>query len=126
MFVFSINNVGDHLASVQYYDAAVGDLAITTDRTKVVDFTQPYIESGLVVVAPVRKSNSNAWAFLSPFTPEMWCVTGAFFMVVGVVVWILEHRINDDFRGPPKRQIGTILWYVKNCSSSFQFTSIFF
>lgn len=107
-----------HLVITAYYDAAVGDLAITTDRTKVVDFTQPYIESGLVLVAPVRKSNSNAWAFLRPFTPEMWCVTGAFFVVIGVVVWILEHRINDDFRGPPKRQIGTILW--------FSFSTLFF
>jgi ionotropic glutamate receptor len=40
----------------------------------------------------------------------MWLVTGIFFLVVGVVVWILEHRVNDDFRGPPKRQIATIIW----------------
>lgn len=74
------------------------------------DFTQPYIESGLVVIAPVKKLNSNAWAFLRPFTAKMWCITAVSFLVVGVVVWILEHRINDDFRGPPKRQVITILW----------------
>lgn len=74
------------------------------------DFTQPYIESGLVVVAPVRKSNSSAWAFLRPFTPTMWCVTAISFLIVGAVVWILEHRMNDDFRGPPKRQVITMLW----------------
>lgn len=74
------------------------------------DFTQPYIESGLVIVAPVRKSNSHAWAFLRPFTWRMWTVTGVFFIGVGAVVWILEHRINDDFRGPPRRQIFTTLW----------------
>ncbi|KAM7519955.1 hypothetical protein LguiB_018917 [Lonicera macranthoides] len=62
------------------------------------DFSQPYIESGLVVVAPVRKSTSSSWAFLRPFTAKMWGVTGIFFIVVGAVVWILEHRINDDFR----------------------------
>ncbi|KAK0605580.1 hypothetical protein LWI29_028366 [Acer saccharum] len=106
------------LITTDYYDAAVGDFSITTGRTKLVDFTQPYIDSGLVVVAPIRKLNSNAWAFLRPFTPQLWCVTGAFFLVVGVVVWILEHRINDDFRGPPKRQIGTILW--------FSFSTLFF
>ncbi|KAK6258082.1 Ionotropic glutamate receptor [Theobroma cacao] len=104
--------------SAGVYDAAVGDFAITTNRTRMVDFTQPYIESGLVVVAPVRKRNPNEWAFLRPFTPMMWCVTGIFFLVVGVVVWILEHRINDDFRGPPKRQIVTVLW--------FSFSTLFF
>lgn len=74
------------------------------------DFTQPYIESGLVVVVPVGKLKSRAWAFLRPFTPFMWAVTAAFFLLVGTVVWILEHRINDEFRGPPKKQLITILW----------------
>jgi ionotropic glutamate receptor len=88
----------------------VGDITITTSRTKMVDFTQPYIESGLVVVAPIWKLNSSAWAFLRPFTPMMWYVTGISFIVVGVVVWILECRTNDDFRGPPRKQCVTILW----------------
>ena len=95
---------------LQAFDAAVGDIAIVTDRTKIVDFTQPYIESGLVVVAPVKKLKSNPWAFLRPFTPLMWAVTAVFFLIVGAVVWILEHRLNDEFRGPPKKQIVTILW----------------
>ena len=86
------------------------DIAIITNRTKMADFTQPYIESGLVVVAPVRRKNSNAWAFLMPFTGRMWAVTAIFFLLVGTVVWILEHRLNDEFRGPPRRQVVTILW----------------
>ncbi|KAJ9146850.1 hypothetical protein P3X46_029070 [Hevea brasiliensis] len=106
------------LISVGRYDAAIGDISITTDRARMVDFTQPFIESGLVVVAPVRKLNSSAWAFLRPFTPMMWLVTAIFFLVTGLVVWILEHRINGDFRGPPRRQIVTILW--------FSFSTLFF
>ncbi|XP_075106125.1 glutamate receptor 3.6 isoform X1 [Nicotiana tabacum] len=99
------------LITAGVYDAAIGDIAITTNRTKMVDFTQPYIESGLVVVAPVKQQNSNAWAFLRPFTPRMWIITGVFFLVVGTVIWILEHRLNDDFRGPPSKQIVTVLWF---------------
>lgn len=76
------------------------------------DFTQPYAASGLVVVAPFKKMNTGAWAFLRPFSPTLWAVTAFFFLVVGTVVWILEHRINDEFRGTPKRQIITILWLV--------------
>ncbi|KAL6982274.1 hypothetical protein U1Q18_049523 [Sarracenia purpurea var. burkii] len=99
-----------HLISTGFFDAAVGDIAIVTNRTKIVDFTQPYAESGLFVVAPFRKLNTGAWAFQRPFTPLMWGVTAAFFIVVGIVVWILEHRINDEFRGPPQKQFITILW----------------
>ncbi|KAL6560655.1 hypothetical protein OROGR_004214 [Orobanche gracilis] len=93
------------------FDAVVGDIAIVTNRTKIVDFTQPYTESGLVVVVPARKLNSSPWAFLQPFTPLMWVVTGSLFVVTGMVIWILEHRINDEFRGPPKKQLITILWF---------------
>ncbi|KAI7738381.1 hypothetical protein M8C21_008444, partial [Ambrosia artemisiifolia] len=99
------------LINTGVYDAAVGDIAITTNRTRLADFSQPFIESGLVVVAPVRRSNSSTWAFLRPFSPLMWCVSGIFFIVVGAVVWILEHRINDEFRGPPKKQLVTVLWF---------------
>jgi ionotropic glutamate receptor len=70
----------------------VGDITITTNRTKMVDFTQPYIESGLVVVAPVQKLNSSAWAFWRPFTPMMWFVTSLFFLAVGIVVWIIRTQ----------------------------------
>lgn len=90
------------------FDAAVGDIAIVTNRTKVVDFSQPYITTGLIIVAPVKDSKSSAWVFLKPFTAEMWCVTGFSFVIIGIVIWMLEHRINDHFRGPPKRQIITM------------------
>jgi ionotropic glutamate receptor len=90
------------------FDAAVGDIAIVTNRTKIVDFSQPYATTGLVIVAPVRNSKSSAWVFLKPFTVEMWCVIGASFVVIAVVIWILEHRVNNDFRGPPKRQLITM------------------
>ncbi|CAL9174899.1 unnamed protein product, partial [Musa hybrid cultivar] len=99
-------------------DAAVGDIAIVRNRIKIVDFTQPYTESGLVIVTRVRGSSSSAWAFLKPFTLEMWCATGAFFLVVGAAVWILEHRENPEFRGTPKQQIATMFW--------FSFSTMFF
>ena len=106
------NDLVNKVANGVDFDAAVGDIAIVTKRTRIVDYTQPYIESGLVVVAPVTALNENPWAFLRPFTPPMWAVTASFFMVVGAVIWILEHRTNDEFRGPPRRQIITILWLV--------------
>ncbi|XP_020531609.1 glutamate receptor 3.4 isoform X2 [Amborella trichopoda] len=100
------------------FDAAVGDISIVTNRTRIVDFTQPFVESGLLIVAPVRKRSSSAWAFLKPFTLEMWFVTGTFFLIVGAVIWILEHRINTEFRGPPSKQLVTIFW--------FSFSTMFF
>ncbi|RVX08528.1 Glutamate receptor 3.4 [Vitis vinifera] len=90
------------------FDGVVGDVAIVTNRTRIVDFTQPYAATGLVIVAPVHNTKLSAWVFLKPFTVEMWCVTAAAFVMIAVVIWILEHRVNDDFRGPPKRQLITM------------------
>ncbi|XLS44025.1 hypothetical protein HN51_000890 [Arachis hypogaea] len=100
-----------HQITIGAFDAVIGDITITTNRSKIVDFTQPYIESGLVVVAPIKELKSSAWAFLIPFTPMMWFVTGMLFLIVGVVVWILERPFNDDFRGPIRRQLVTIIWF---------------
>ncbi|KAI3515041.1 hypothetical protein L1887_13790 [Cichorium endivia] len=100
------------------YDAVVGDIAIITNRTRMADFTQPFIQSGLVVVAPVRRLNSGTWAFLKPFSTKLWFITGIFFLLVGTVIWILEHRKNDEFRGSPKQQVVTTLW--------FSFSTLFF
>uniref|UniRef100_A0ACD5ZBT9 Uncharacterized protein n=1 Tax=Avena sativa TaxID=4498 RepID=A0ACD5ZBT9_AVESA len=100
------------------FDGAIGDIAITMNRTVIADFTQPFIETGLVILSPVKKHITTSWAFLQPFTLEMWCITGVFFLVVGVVVWVLEHRINDEFRGSPRQQMITIFW--------FSFSTLFF
>lgn len=109
---YFIQLVNSFISLEQYFDGAIGDIAIVTNRTRIVDFTQPYAASGLVVVAPFKKINSGGWSFLQPFTPLMWIVTGCLFLFIGIVVWILEHRINDEFRGPPRQQIITMLWSV--------------
>ncbi|KAJ9537872.1 hypothetical protein OSB04_030605 [Centaurea solstitialis] len=115
------------------YDAAVGDVTIITNRTRIVDFTQPYMESGLVIVVAVKEQKPKPWAFLQPFTVEMWAVTGGFFLFVGSVVWILEHRLNHEFRGSPRQQIITIFWLApsstltdKNQQTRFSFSTMFF
>ncbi|KAL2328344.1 hypothetical protein Fmac_021771 [Flemingia macrophylla] len=111
------NELVEHVAQNRF-DAVVGDVTIVTNRTRIVDFTQPFMPSGLVVVVPVVEKKSSPWSFLEPFTTQMWCVTGAFFLFVGAVVWILEHRLNPEFRGSPRKQLITVFW--------FSFSTMFF
>ncbi|KAG0499443.1 hypothetical protein HPP92_004134 [Vanilla planifolia] len=100
-----------NLVADNQIDALVGDISIAPNRTRIVDFTQPYISSGLVIVVPTKSTKSSAWVFLRPFTVGLWCVTGVFFFLIGIVIWILEHRVNKDFRGSPKRQCITIFLF---------------
>ncbi|KAL4650636.1 hypothetical protein ACB092_01G102100 [Castanea dentata] len=94
------------------FNAVVGDTTITANRSNFVDFTLPYTESGVSLVVPIRDNGSkNAWIFLKPLSWDLWKTSGCFFVFIGFMVWVLEHRINEDFRGPPSHQIGTSLWY---------------
>ncbi|XWS75987.1 hypothetical protein CRYUN_Cryun01aG0138800 [Craigia yunnanensis] len=83
------------------YDAVVGDTTIVANRSLYVDFTLPYTDS--------RKKNT--WVFVKPLTWDLWVTSGCFFVFIGFVVWVLEHRINKDFRGPPAHQVGTMFWF---------------
>ncbi|XWS26125.1 hypothetical protein CRYUN_Cryun26dG0004100 [Craigia yunnanensis] len=94
------------------YDAVVGDTTILANRSLFVDFTLPYTESGVSMVVPIRDNKEkNAWVFLKPLTWNLWATSGCFFVFIGFIVWVLEHRINEDFRGPPAHQVGTIFWF---------------
>ncbi|XP_040364021.1 glutamate receptor 2.8 isoform X2 [Rosa chinensis] len=106
------NNDLCYQVSIGNFDAIVGDTTITANRSLFVDFTMPYTEAGIVMVVPVRDSNrKSAWAFLKPWRWDLWFTTACFFLFIGFVVWVLEHRINKHFRGPPSHQVGTSIWF---------------
>ncbi|KAJ0030053.1 hypothetical protein Pint_12579 [Pistacia integerrima] len=94
------------------FDAVVGDITIVANRSQFVDFTLPYTESGVSMIVPIKDNNKkNAWVFLKPLTWDLWITSACFFLFIGLVIWVLEHRINEDFCGPPEHQVGTSFWF---------------
>nr|TKS11786.1 glutamate receptor 2.8-like [Populus alba] len=94
------------------YDAVVGDITIVYNRSLYIDYTLPFTESGVSMIVPIADNNSkNAWVFMKPLTWDLWVTTFLFFVFIGFVVWVLEHRINDDFRGSASDQAGTSFWF---------------
>ncbi|RVW72750.1 Glutamate receptor 2.7 [Vitis vinifera] len=97
---------------LQKYDAVVGDTTILANRSLYVDFTLPYTESGVSMIVPiVDRRRKNAWVFLKPLTWDLWVTSSCLFVFIGFVIWVLEHRVNKDFRGPRSHQVGTIFWF---------------
>ncbi|TXG62332.1 hypothetical protein EZV62_013695 [Acer yangbiense] len=94
------------------FDAVVGDTTIVAHRSRNVDFTLPYTESGVSMIVPIKDNKKkNAWVFLKPLTWDLWVTSACFFVFIGFVVWVLEHRINEDFLGPIECQVGTSFWF---------------
>ncbi|KAK4767228.1 hypothetical protein SAY86_014978 [Trapa natans] len=94
------------------YEAAVGDITILADRSKIVEFTQPFIESGLSMIVVEGRDEKKTWIFLKPFTPTMWMATGSVLICTMLTVWFLEQPVNPEFRGPWKNQLATALWFT--------------
>ncbi|XP_031105981.1 glutamate receptor 2.8-like [Ipomoea triloba] len=104
----------DFVAQVFFgnFDAVVGDVTILSNRSKHVDFTLPFTESGVTIVVPVKQDDrKNAWIFLKPLKKELWGTTAAFFIFIGTVIWVLEHQVNKEFQGPRHKQVGMVFWF---------------
>lgn len=64
-------------------DIAVADLTINSNREQAVDFTYPFMSTGISIIykKPTTKETS-LWSFLSPFSTAVWiCLLGA---IVGI------------------------------------------
>ncbi|KAL1202265.1 Glutamate receptor 2.5 [Cardamine amara subsp. amara] len=81
------------------FDGAVGDTTILANRSHFVDFALPYSETGVVFLVPVKDGQEKGeWIFLKPLTKELWLVTAASFLYIGIMVWIFEYQADEDFR----------------------------
>ncbi|KAH1255962.1 Glutamate receptor 3.2 [Glycine max] len=80
------------------FDTAIGDIAIVSVRTKIVDFTRPYIESGLVVVATVKKIEVKCLGFLATiYSTYVGCHCIFFPLCWSSVTWVPDRIGKPDF-----------------------------
>ncbi|XP_039130810.1 glutamate receptor 2.8-like [Dioscorea cayenensis subsp. rotundata] len=85
---------------LQKFDAIAGDVTIIANRSQFVDFTLPYTESGVVMIVPIEEDERmNAWIFLKPLSLDLWLGSLGFFFLTALVVWLIEHRDNEKFKG---------------------------
>ncbi|KAL2965377.1 hypothetical protein AAZX31_16G058200 [Glycine max] len=98
-----VNNV-----SQKILDAAVGDTSILAKRYHLVDFSQPYIESGLdMVVTQKPVEQKETWMFFNAFTKQMWLMMAATHIFMGFVIWLIEREVNAELKG-----LGALLWFL--------------
>ncbi|KAL6289619.1 hypothetical protein ACE6H2_007129 [Prunus campanulata] len=95
---------------LQTFDALVGDITITSERSQYVDFTIPYSDLGVGML--VSNEKEDMWFFLKPLSADLWITSAGFFILTGFVVWVIERPVNPEFQGTPSQQIGTILWFA--------------
>lgn len=95
-------------------DAAVAGLTITSTRERRMDFTHPFLSSGLGIA--VRIDGGSGWLavsrrFLSMRFLHVIASLLGLLLLVGVLVWLFERRRNPQFGGSPAQGIGAGLWW---------------
>src|SRR5262249_58208548 len=94
------------------FDAAIAALTVTAARDRIVDFTQPFYSTGLGIAVSTGESRwrSVSRALLSfGFFQAVLALVGIA-ILVGFVIWLLERRKTEHFRGGAKG-LGTGLWW---------------
>ncbi|CAA6671983.1 unnamed protein product [Spirodela intermedia] len=108
----SYNDLVNQVAE-QGYDAVVGDTTILANRSRNVDFTLPFTESGWTMIVLVKENNGKSgWIFVKPWRSDLWIASFAFFVFTGFVVWMIEHRVNPAFRGHPTQHLGRSFYFT--------------
>ncbi|KAJ7979516.1 Glutamate receptor-like protein [Quillaja saponaria] len=77
------------------YDAVVGDVTNVGDRKNYVDFTLPYTETGVAMLARIQhRRHLHMWNFLRPFSWDLWLTILIFCVFIGVVIRIMERNVR--------------------------------
>ncbi|XP_037270709.2 glutamate receptor 3 [Rhipicephalus microplus] len=102
-------------------DIAVAPLTITAERSRAVYFSEPFMKSGLAVLArrPEAESLSvfSLFSFLRPLSWEVWLCLLSAYVAVAVLLFVI-NRLNLAVATPPKEPPGSCshlynsLWYA--------------
>lgn len=94
-------------------DVVVGPVSITSERAKLMRFSQPYYQSSLSILS--RSDEPSFWERLMPFFSEKFFIALIIFILilmgVGTLLWLAERERNaDQFPPDPASGIANGMW----------------
>ena len=82
--------IGELIA--QQADMAVMDLSMTSSRQAAVDFTMPYMTTGVGILYKKRAPPPpNLFSFLSPLSLDVWIYMTTAYLAVSVLMFLLAR-----------------------------------
>ncbi|MBN3284305.1 NMDE3 protein, partial [Polyodon spathula] len=103
-------------------DMAIGSLTINEERSEIIDFSVPFVETGISVMVARSNGTVSPSAFLEPYSPAVWVMMFVMCLsVVAVTVFIFEYfspigynrnLISAKDPGGPTFTIGKSVWLL--------------
>ncbi|KAL4624488.1 glutamate receptor ionotropic, NMDA 2A-like [Arapaima gigas] len=90
-----INNVWNGMVGEVVYKKAVmavGSLTINEERSEVIDFSVPFVETGISVMVSRSNGTVSPSAFLEPFSASVWVMMFVMLLIVtAIAVFVFEY-----------------------------------
>lgn len=105
-------------------DLAIVDLTITSSREEAVDFTLPFMNTGISILfkKPTNKA-TTLFSFLSPFSKDVWAYVICAYSGVSIVLFIVGRLSPYEWTNPyPCRQEESVMLNSFSLLNSFWFT----
>ncbi|XP_075519185.1 glutamate receptor 2.6-like isoform X2 [Primulina tabacum] len=84
------------------FDAALGDITITYNRSLYAAFTLPYAEGGVNCVVPIMyEDQNNEFTIFKLLSKQLWITAAVFYLSNALAIWILGSRIASYARESP-------------------------
>ena len=81
-------------------DLAVASFTISSDRQKVIDFTQPYMDLGLtILIRSVTEHVADYFTFMKPFRSDLWLAIAGTTVSFGIALWFFSTFSPFGFYG---------------------------
>ncbi|XP_016306014.1 glutamate receptor ionotropic, NMDA 2B-like [Sinocyclocheilus anshuiensis] len=101
---------------------AVGSLTINEERSEVIDFSVPFIETGISVMVSRSNGTVSPSAFLEPFSADVWIMMFVMLLLVcAIAVFVFEYfspvgynrrLIDGREAGGPSFTVGKAIWLL--------------
>ncbi len=110
-------SVGEMLAALSEgeVDTAIAGISITAKReSRGIDFSYPFYRSGLQIMVRTESSNPMVSMMSGLLNWQVWktlLVVLAASAGVGALVWMVEHKHNEQFSSRPVEGIGQGIWF---------------
>jgi len=96
------------------FDIGVGGITITSDREKIVTFTQPFIASSLGIA--YIDNETPWWDVISKFISftflKILLLLALVLLLAGFLVWLFERKHNEEFGGKSQKGLGAAFWWA--------------
>ncbi|XP_075519189.1 glutamate receptor 2.8-like [Primulina tabacum] len=106
------NDLVYQVSKQEQFDAAMGDITVTYERSINADFTMPYAEGGVSCIVPIAYEDANnEFTIFTLLSKQLWMTAAVFYLAGALAVWILGRRILSNAREPPGQHPGMICYF---------------